>query len=1207
MAIQYLTQDAYNTAYWNATPAQQQTISNALNSGQIVIWNATSLTNNQGANVTPTQYQTPASQNPQPVNPTQPPAGANTQTWAPPAWFSSWSDYNMNSSTSWTGWYANQQQATNPPAGSFQNNNFTQPWQTNSNQNTSQANQTTFAPNVQWNLSSWWATDWKWDTQPTLNIGWQTYKFNTPQEYIAKLQALKTAWNSGPIDNFIQQLQWAASQQWWAAAWPQQQVNATWWNGSQTDWWTLWTSQVNTQTQAQIDQLNQQSQAMWDLTTKIASAFGDLQKFYQSSLYNTYSPQQQQQIRQWLETWTLQALPTPQVSEWMKFKNEAVAQNTQDPTYMARRNAMLAFWATQTLNQQLMMWMPVNDDTIKQQVIAQLQQAGWQVDQNDPDWVNTEKNIIDQIKKDPSFTLAQRRSTTIQWYANMDVDWLTSSMQNGDLLPWTVVWDSLMAMWMWGKLTAAKDNKDFTNNQWIQWDIMSFTWANNNLSFDVNKKNQPWSFLDTMMTTLQWMLKSNTSSVDLVWEYKHLMSDPAIVAAQANLKKLNDEATAQLKAIKEKKQTLDYLKDDLLAQSIASWWWTMTTGYLEALAAEKSKPLIREYNTMVSEYEAVTWQAKNYKEQIDSYRQDAQYTLWLEVKQQEMASAEQTKQLQAMWFMYNIYSDQTANQRALELEKGKLDLQEQYTTTDMNNSDPTIAARWLKNTLDQAYKDYGPMIQRSQSQVEADVKAYAQANNISLSQAYQENFLSKLQAKPEYKALIAKNYSEKPTISWDYVTTLWADGKWKIQSIDEYNNSTNNPNWYKPWQFWANDWKTVTTDLWALNLQSKWPGWFSTIWDGIITQIWWPDQYSGIDIAWQKWDEIYMPTAWTITWFGTWKDWNNYVQVTTPDWVLLQFNHLSQIWVNSNFKKWATVNAWDVIWLMWNSWNTYSTNWWDWTHLDISGRIWWQYVSMDKLANYLTTGKLESTSTAPTSTQNAYTQVAKQIIDWSIKPTQLKQLWYSKSEIDKIETQRQSLVASWYKPSAILTDPNQIFKAEQDLAKEFQQATTTQQAVLLQWKMINVAWNNFQTNWNSALSASTQTIVNSFGKMVDPGSTVREWEYARTAEWQSLFQRADAALVNIAAWWWWVSADMLKQIVNLSQQMTSSYANYINDKVKQIKIASDAHWLNINAIIPPSILNGMQTSNAANSWLNSMSTPSNYSWSTEIDFILNWQ
>lgn len=61
-----------------------------------------------------------------------------------------------------------------------------------------------------WYLSNW-TSDGRgtWASQPVLTINGQQYRFNTPQEYIAKLQELKGRGLSGPLDQYIQQFQGA--------------------------------------------------------------------------------------------------------------------------------------------------------------------------------------------------------------------------------------------------------------------------------------------------------------------------------------------------------------------------------------------------------------------------------------------------------------------------------------------------------------------------------------------------------------------------------------------------------------------------------------------------------------------------------------------------------------------------------------------------------------------------------------------------------------------------------------------------------------------------------------------------------------------------------------------------------------------------------------------------------------------------------------
>lgn len=78
-------------------------------------------------------------------------------------------------------------------------------------------------PPVGWTITSWYLS-WRTMsgagtrvTQPTLTINWTNYTYGTPQEYVTKLQRIKSNWGTWPLDTMISQLQ---SANWWGVATP---------------------------------------------------------------------------------------------------------------------------------------------------------------------------------------------------------------------------------------------------------------------------------------------------------------------------------------------------------------------------------------------------------------------------------------------------------------------------------------------------------------------------------------------------------------------------------------------------------------------------------------------------------------------------------------------------------------------------------------------------------------------------------------------------------------------------------------------------------------------------------------------------------------------------------------------------------------------------------------------------------------------------
>jgi hypothetical protein len=85
----------------------------------------------------------------------------------------------------------------------------------------------------------------------------------------------------------------------------------------------------------------------------------------------------------------------------------------------------------------------------------------------------------------------------------------------------------------------------------------------------------------------------------------------------------------------------------------------------------------------------------------------------------------------------------------------------------------------LNQALKSYYEKYGDIISRPQAQVVWDVAAYAKKNNVSVSQALQENFIKPLQSKPQYQAMIKKATGEWEMMNlWDSIYVKDANGNW---------------------------------------------------------------------------------------------------------------------------------------------------------------------------------------------------------------------------------------------------------------------------------------------------------------------------------------------------------------------------------------------------------------------------------------------
>ena len=135
----------------------------------------------------------------------------------------------------------------------------------------------------------------------------------------------------------------------------------------------------------------------------------------------------------------------------------------------------------------------------------------------------------------------------------------------------------------------------------------------------------------------------------------------------------------------------------------------------------------------------------------------------------QTASFETPEQKRARDFAYR---EKTQNVQ-IDLKRKEKEMEAEVSSSmyDLSVTDPKKLRSNLFNTLSSYYKQYGNIIQRSQSGVVDDIINYAKQHKVSIAEAMSENFIKPLQNKPQYKSLINKQTG--------YDSTSWQQ-KWKI-------------------------------------------------------------------------------------------------------------------------------------------------------------------------------------------------------------------------------------------------------------------------------------------------------------------------------------------------------------------------------------------------------------------------------------------
>ena len=119
----------------------------------------------------------------------------------------------------------------------------------------------------------------------------------------------------------------------------------------------------------------------------------------------------------------------------------------------------------------------------------------------------------------------------------------------------------------------------------------------------------------------------------------------------------------------------------------------------------------------------------------------------------------------------------TQRKEDLELKNKKDLLNLENEMTDLSVTDPKQLRNNLTNVLKDYYKEYSSIIQRPMNMVVNDVLKQAKAEGISVEEALKKNFITPLQGKAEYKAMLNKK--------------LWIDpnegkNKWEITQDEDW-------------------------------------------------------------------------------------------------------------------------------------------------------------------------------------------------------------------------------------------------------------------------------------------------------------------------------------------------------------------------------------------------------------------------------------
>lgn len=170
-------------------------------------------------------------------------------------------------------------------------------------------------------------------------------------------------------------------------------------------------------------------------------------------------------------------------------------------------------------------------------------------------------------------------------------------------------------------------------------------------------------------------------------------------------------------------------------------------------------------------------------------------------------------------------------------------------------------------------------------------------------------------------------------------------------------------------------------------------------------------------------------------------------------------------------------------------------------------------------------------------------------------------------------TTKQAAAKQGLVPKSQLTGTDKI-NTEIKLSNDFEGFAKPARTSQVQISRINQAYQAAldATKKGASLNAASQGVLVEFQKLLDPTSVVRESEYARSGEGQSILAQLQGKLQQVLQGGAGVTAENLKEFVDLANQFNSGYQSQLLQFAQRTQQQADSYGLNISNILTPDIL-----------------------------------
>ena len=646
-------------------------------------------------------------------------------------------------------------------------------------------------------------------------------------------------------------------------------------------------------------------------------------------------------------------------------------------------------------------------------------------------------------------------------------------------------------------------------------------------------------------------------------EFKANMNSPEMMELQDKTTELDE----QYKNIEDK---IASITKDVEKEYEGTW---ATKSKINAIVSDRTYDLQQQLRSIGNEY---TKYATQYNNRATQYQNEFQ----LQLQEYQLNMQARNQQMNELWFALDLMNFET-NEQKQQREWDYWVKQQEYTNWNIESKDYQTRYKAALKSVQNLLSQYeGIPMKRSAEQMAQDIlTAIDNGSNLG---AELTKLNTQIQNKPEYKQLYNNTFGTKGWVTdsftvWDTQYVVY-DGK--MMTATDFNK-----------QYWGKSsgkaYNVVSSDVFKTYSDGR-----SWTYGSFINN----SKHDDGKYGWQcgKFVNDYLEEIWV----GRYYDDNLDTKLNSVNsdsgkvWTIAVFDYGKKSSDGINHGHVAIVISWPDkngnIWVKDSNFsgdekittrivnmNDASLKWFFDPSLSPDGSKPTQQTTTttwSKTTNTTGTTTTTTKTTLPWWLTKAWVeQLAKDMLNWEKTYSEIKAAYWDEG-LNVIENKMLELQANWFERSTKITDPTKLSNVEKNWRDFYDKKASDAQETLDWVRKMEEAYNLVDTDKNAA----SQAITIAYNKILDPGSVVREWEYARSAEWQSYLSQIQAKLEKMKDGWAWLTKNELNSMIQVAKKFSENAEKTQLNAARQAKVAIDKYGLTPEAVLPMDVLNKLE-------------------------------